>query len=77
MENCIKNLLEDFQYRKKKEIFQISVDALKTVFLGCDALIKEFKDYMKKTPVKIADKNFRRMRHSDNGLIIYLKNKQK
>lgn len=48
VEKCIKNLLEDYQYRKKKEIYQISVNALKTVFIQCESLVKGFKDYMKK-----------------------------
>lgn len=73
VEKCIKNLLEEYQYRKKKEIYQINVDALKTVFVKCESLVKGFKDYMKKTPVNTANKNFRNMRHSHNGLVMYFK----
>ncbi len=70
VEACIKNLLRDFQYRKFKEIYQISVDALKLVFADCDNLVSGFKKYMNKNDPEIVNKNFRKMRNSENGLVL-------
>jgi len=72
-ERCIKNLLEDFQYRKRKEIYQINMDALKLVFDKCDNLVRGFKHYIDNNHPKKVETNLRKMRHSKNGVIMYFK----
>lgn len=74
VESCIKNLLPEYQYRKNKEIYQISVEALKAVFVNCNSLVNGFKNYMNKTNPKTADNNFKKLRHSENGVLLYFKN---
>ena len=73
VESCIKNLLKDYQYRKHKEIYKISVDALKIVFSKCDDLVSGFKKFMKKNSTKTADRSFEKMRNAEYGLVLYIK----
>lgn len=77
VENCIKNLLREYQYRKYKEIYQINVDALKLVFFNCDKLVNGFKNYMERNNQKIVNEKLKKMRHSKHGLILYLKKNKK
>jgi len=77
VEKCIKNLLTDYQYRKYKEIYQLDIDALKIVFSNCDDLVRGFKKYMDNNNPKTANKNFRKIRHADYGIILFFdKNKK-
>lgn len=69
-EKCIKNLIGDFQYRKKKEIYKITIDILKEVFGKCDELVHGFKKYIKNTDQKTVNKSFKNMRHSNNGIYL-------
>lgn len=41
------------------------------VFVNCDKLVQGFKDYMDKDHPKKVESNFRKMRHSQNGIIMY------
>lgn len=75
VEKCIKNLLQEYQYRKFKEIYQINIDALKTVFSNCDKLVKGFKNYMERNNPKVVDKNLKKMRHSEYGLVLFFEKK--
>lgn len=76
VEGCIKNILKKYQYRKYKEIYKISVDALKMVFVNCDDLVRGFKKYMKNNGQKMLKVNAKKMRHSKYGLILsFQKNK--
>jgi phage anti-repressor protein len=43
VENCVKNALKSKQYRKRKEIFQVDMDTIKTVVETCDELISKVK----------------------------------
>ena len=70
VENCIKNLIKEYQYRKNKEIFRIDVNTLKFVFSKCNSLVKGFKNYIDKNHPKIVDKNLKKMRHSNHGLVL-------
>ena len=57
VEQCIKNLIKNYQYRKYKEIYKIDVDTLKEAFASCDELIVSFKNYTNKNNSKSVDKN--------------------
>ena len=59
VENCIKNIAREFQYAKKKELYQIDFQFLKMIFFSCTSFIdsikkayvdnqKEFKKNIKK-----------------------------
>ena len=71
VEKCIKNLLQEYQYRKFKEIYQINIDTLKTVFSNCDKLVKGFKNYMEENHPKVVDKNFKKLRHAEYAIVLF------
>ena len=70
VENCIKNLIKKYQYRKKKEIYRMNVETLKFVFSKCSSLVEGFKNYIDKNHPKIVDKKLKKMRQSDHGLVL-------
>jgi phage anti-repressor protein len=39
VEGCLKSILKKYQYRKRKEIYQIDIDILKETMEGCEELI--------------------------------------
>jgi len=39
VENCLKSILKPYEYRDKKEIYEINIDILKEVIKGCEHLI--------------------------------------
>lgn len=43
-EGCIKNFLRKFQYRKRKEIYEVAIDVMKQMFMLC----KDFSNMIKK-----------------------------
>lgn len=43
VESCMKAILKDKQYRKRKEIYQVDLDVLKEVLHGCDDLVTKAK----------------------------------
>ena len=71
VESCIKNVLKKYQYRKRKEIYKINIDALKMVCNNCDELINGFEKFMEKYP-KTFPKNLRKMNKSNHGIILYI-----
>lgn len=73
VEKCIKNLLSEYQYRKHKEIYELNIDALKTVFMKCDELVRGFKKYIKSNNKNIVNTNFKKLRKSENGLFLLIK----
>ncbi len=77
-ESCIKNLIKKYQYRKHKEIYQISIDLLKLVFADCRDLVKGFKNYEKNNDSNTVQKNFRKikeMRKNKNDILLVLEKK--
>jgi hypothetical protein len=48
VEDCIKNLVKQYQYRQYKEVYQIDIDLLKRACIECDELINGFEKYAKK-----------------------------
>lgn len=77
VEKCIKNLMSDYQYRKRKEIYRTDVDTLKTAFVECDSLVHGFKKYVESNEKKLVDHKLKKMRHSKNGLFLLFKKNQK
>ena len=73
VENCIKNLVKRFKYRKYKEVYEIDLDVLKTAFVSCDDLVSGFKKYYDKKNKKETKQKFRKLRKSEEGLFIYIK----
>jgi phage anti-repressor protein len=53
VEGCLKSILKKYQYRKRKEIYQVDLDILKEIMEGCDELVnrldKKKKKVLKKT----------------------------
>lgn len=77
VEKCIKNLMSDYQYRKRKEVYRTDVDTLKTAFVECDSLVHGFKKYVESNEKKLVDHKLKKMRHSKNGLFLLFKKNQK
>lgn len=73
VEKCTKNLIIDYQYRKRKEIYKISVDILKSAFVNCNELVDGFKNFATSNDNKIVTKKLNKMKHSKNGLFLIFK----
>ena len=43
IENCLKSVVKNYQYRKQKEIYEINLDTLKQVIRGCGDLVTAVK----------------------------------
>lgn len=41
VENCLKAIMQPYQYRRKKEIYEINLDALKKALTSCANSIRE------------------------------------
>jgi phage anti-repressor protein len=79
-EGCIKNLIKDSQYRKRKEIYKINIDLLKQIFAHCNNsvngyndLVHGFKKMMDENSEKTVNKQFKKMRESKNGFYLKFK----
>lgn len=70
VEKCIKNLLTDHQYRKYKEIYKIDKDALKTIIIKCDELVRGLKKYINSNNKDTNKANFKKLRDSKNDIIL-------
>jgi phage anti-repressor protein len=70
VENCIKNLVKHFQYRKYKEVYEIDIDLLKTAIMKCDTLINGFKNEIKRD--KSIKKKFKKLKKSKEILYMYI-----
>jgi predicted GIY-YIG superfamily endonuclease len=64
VENCIKNLLKDKAYRKRKEFYEIDIDILKQLIKNCECMSlsirkkpKDIKDETCKYILMITKKN--------------------
>jgi phage anti-repressor protein len=49
VEGCIKEIMKKYQYRKGKEVYEVSIDKLKKLVNGCDKLTKKFYKTMEET----------------------------
>jgi len=46
VEGCIKQIMKKYQYRKGKEVYEVSIDKLKKLAYECDKLTKKFYKIM-------------------------------
>jgi hypothetical protein len=46
IQNCIKQIMKKYQYRKGKEVYEVSIDKLKKLAYECDKLTKKFYKIM-------------------------------
>jgi phage anti-repressor protein len=46
VEGCIKEIMKKYQYRKGKEVYEVSIDKFKKLTNGCDKLTKKFHKIM-------------------------------
>jgi phage anti-repressor protein len=72
VEGCLKNILKKYQYRKRKEIYEIDLDVLKELMTGCD----EFTDSMSRkigsmTKAK-AKRDIGRLKTTENPIFMAL-----
>ena len=49
VEVCIKGIMKKYQYRKGKEVYEVSIDKLKKLVNECDKLTKKFYKTMEET----------------------------
>jgi phage anti-repressor protein len=47
-ERCVKAALEEFQYRKRREVYQVPLDLIKEVVVKCDAIDGAKKEYVRR-----------------------------
>lgn len=48
LEQCVKVIMKQAQYRKYKEIYEVDLDIIRTVIKDCDANLKQFNDRIDK-----------------------------
>lgn len=48
VENCLKSLITEYQYRKRKEFYEIDIDLLKELIADCDGLMLKARYHQKK-----------------------------
>lgn len=73
VENCIKVLLKEFQYNRNKEIYKISINALKEVFGKCDELVHGFKKFLENNKKQDINAKFKALRNATGGIIMQFK----
>jgi len=57
VETCVKMLIKKYQYRKRKEIYEIDLDVLKDLVINCDEFVDGMKKLIKKFYIGIASLN--------------------
>jgi phage anti-repressor protein len=79
VEKCIKNLLKKYQYRKKKEIYEVNIDIIRHACAVCNEFTQGFTKYInnQKTKKEITEMNkkFKKIKITENSLIIEFKKK--
>ena len=73
VENCVKNALKSKQYRKRKEIYQVDMDTIKTVIETCDELISKVK-HTKQSKSKL---NIINNKTQQNFFMFFIEKKEK
>lgn len=48
VESCVKIILKKYQYKRRKEIYQVDIDILKEVLQNCDELVSRTENKIKK-----------------------------
>jgi len=66
VEQCLKVVLKNHQYRKRKEIYQVNLDILKEIMEGCDELINRVDHKIKNRNKKKVIKKLSRQPDKDN-----------
>lgn len=74
VENCIKNLLKERQYRKHKEIYKIRPDVLKQVFTDCKNLVEGFEKYVNEDQSRIFSPRFKKIKPYHHIILYFDKN---
>lgn len=77
VENCIKALCKQYQYRKYKEVYEIDLDLLKKAIVGCTELSNHICSFFDEKCIKDSSKKLKRMSSSDNRYYMYFKQKEK
>lgn len=72
VEDCIKNLMRDNQYRKYKEIYEVDLDIIKKACVYCDALINGFNEFLKHSKKSDIDRKFKRLLVDQNGIYVLI-----
>jgi phage anti-repressor protein len=72
VERCIKNIIDDYQYRKHKEVYEIDIDMLKLAFTLCEDLVEGFIQYGKKHGRTKFNKSLRKL-HDSKSIAIQFK----
>jgi len=77
VEKCMKNLLKKYQYRKRKEIYEVDINIIRHACTVCDELTNGFTKYINKQKTKKEttemNKKFKKIKTTDNSLIIEFK----
>jgi len=72
IEKCIKNVLLEYQYRKKKEIYFIDIDTIKAVIELCEDMLRGFVKYKKRNGNKKFVKSYSTIQ-KNGGAAIFIK----
>jgi phage anti-repressor protein len=72
VEDCIKILVKDFQYRKFKEVYEIDINILKSAAFRCDELVVGFRKHFEGKNKKISSKKIKEMKEGKDKYFMYL-----
>ena len=69
VENCVKNIVKDFKYRKYKEVYELDIDILKNIMMRCDEFVNGFDVYFQRKNKSLTKKKFDDIKGGGNFMI--------
>jgi phage anti-repressor protein len=72
VENCLKNLLKKYQYRKKKEIYEVNLDIIKQLTKDCDEFSINMEKKINKMEKNIVKQNIDKLKIANDNLFMVI-----
>lgn len=72
VEQCVKTVVKQFQYRKYKEVYEIDIDVLKIVISNCDEFMDGLIKVIENKKKKEYSVPFKKLHTAEHGLYIYV-----
>lgn len=72
VENCVKSICKQLQYRKYKEVYEIDLEVLKKAIMSCDDLANSVSNAFKNMKKKEVKDKIERLKEEKNNHFIYV-----
>ena len=72
VENCLKNILKSYQYRKYKEVYEIDFDIIKKLITKCDEFVSSMAKFIVKDNFSKSKVNLKRLDDSNNKMFMVI-----